>query len=368
MHDRMERTDIEIAYIAASKALADEAANRRRRAAVLAAVRDACADATRRVGRPPANEPRWRPGPTWWGASAAACLLGLSALLLLRFGDEAAVTREPRQVSSSGASGTSGGAAADAVVAGKVAPDVAAGSAVEGATRSLEVRSNSAPLAGKTKDRPASPPSSAGVPSSNPSEAAYASADAAALRAAASSVAQRESRAADPAAAQDAGPALTVPAESDRHVAEARRSGQTADAVASLESLSAQHLTSAAAKARLATPSPTATGAVAARAGAPEAASRAESVRPSGGLITAVMVGDLESVERQLVASRPDDEVDRDGRTALALAVLRSDARMVSLLIAHGANRMLPDRQGKSPLDHATAMQNPAVMEALQRK
>jgi hypothetical protein len=87
----------------------------------------------------------------------------------------------------------------------------------------------------------------------------------------------------------------------------------------------------------------------------------------TSGLIGAAEAGDLEAVRRQLATTPADAQRDSEGRTALAIAVLRSDVRMVSLLLAQGANRLSTDKQGKTPLDHAVAIDNPAVLELIAR-
>lgn len=363
MHDPSERTDIEIAYVAAGQALADEVANRRRRAAVLGAVREAASGAPRRVARPASNEPRWRPGSNGWRASVAACLLGLSVLLVSRLGDEPAGTGGWRKASSLGAPRST-----DATVAGQAAADDPGRPAQGGPARSVVTPSKATPAPDMPVDRYAKAPSRAAVASAAPPGAAHRSAEDSAVRAPPSSHARSDLRIADRATVAQAATAQTAPAAADDQAAQARRSGQAAEDAASRETASLQRQLSIAPKSELALPDSSTTGAAAVPADSPDTASKARAVRTSGGLLAAAKAGDLEGMGRRLATARPDDEVDPEGRTALAVAILRSDARMVSLLLAHGANRMLPDRQGKSPMDHAIAIQNPAVMQALQRQ
>jgi hypothetical protein len=88
----------------------------------------------------------------------------------------------------------------------------------------------------------------------------------------------------------------------------------------------------------------------------------------SGSLLAAARAGDLEGARRLLAAGGPDDEQDADGRTALAHAVLRSDAPLVALLLAHGADRLRPDRLGLTPMDQAATIGNPEVLATLNRR
>jgi hypothetical protein len=60
-----------------------------------------------------------------------------------------------------------------------------------------------------------------------------------------------------------------------------------------------------------------------------------------------------------------DEDKDRDGRTALAQAVLRGNAQVVAQLLKQGANPLAPDRFGQTPRDHARSLGNAAVLEAM---
>jgi ankyrin repeat protein len=96
----------------------------------------------------------------------------------------------------------------------------------------------------------------------------------------------------------------------------------------------------------------------------PALAAMAPPVQP-GTLLAAAAAGDIEAVRRLLQTRGPDEERDADGRTALALAVLRSDVRLVRLLLDKGANRLAPDRLGQTPLGHAQAGGDAALLRAL---
>jgi ankyrin repeat protein len=86
---------------------------------------------------------------------------------------------------------------------------------------------------------------------------------------------------------------------------------------------------------------------------------------PGSGLLEAAAAGDADALENLLKRVAPDAERDAQGRTALALAVLRSDSRSVMLLLAHGADRHRADWHGQTPLDAALRLADPAVLKAL---
>ena len=88
---------------------------------------------------------------------------------------------------------------------------------------------------------------------------------------------------------------------------------------------------------------------------------------PSEGLLVAVNKGDIEAVRKLLRTNDPDAERDIDGRTALAIAVLRADAPLVKLLLASGANRRDVDRFGQTPLSYANAGGDTAILQAMGR-
>jgi hypothetical protein len=108
----------------------------------------------------------------------------------------------------------------------------------------------------------------------------------------------------------------------------------------------------------------------AARAPAPAAASvgkaRAEGSSTANRWADAVGEGSPKSFRRAPARSHPDAERDADGRTALALAVLRGNVPLVKWLLAHGAQPQVPDRFGQTPLDYAEAGGDPAMRQAFQ--
>ena len=66
----------------------------------------------------------------------------------------------------------------------------------------------------------------------------------------------------------------------------------------------------------------------------------------------------------RLQSPAADDERDADGRTALALAVLRGDVAAAQGLLARGADRLAKDRFGRTPQDYALAAGHPAMLKA----
>jgi hypothetical protein len=94
-----------------------------------------------------------------------------------------------------------------------------------------------------------------------------------------------------------------------------------------------------------------------------EAAVRA----PSEGLLVAANKGDIEAARTVLQTTVADAERDADGRTALAIAVLRADVPLVKLLLASGANRRAVDRFGHTPVSYADASADTAMLQAFGR-
>lgn len=85
---------------------------------------------------------------------------------------------------------------------------------------------------------------------------------------------------------------------------------------------------------------------------------------PNDSLLAAVARGDVESARQWLTVAGPDTQHDGDGRSALTLAVLRSDLPMVRLLLAQGASRLALDRFGQTPQGYAAAHADPALRAA----
>lgn len=77
--------------------------------------------------------------------------------------------------------------------------------------------------------------------------------------------------------------------------------------------------------------------------------------------------GDAELIGRLLKAGTPIDEQDGDGNTALSYAVesnnhlIESNAEIIKLLLAKGANPRLPDKSGATPIDKARLLENESI-------
>lgn len=88
---------------------------------------------------------------------------------------------------------------------------------------------------------------------------------------------------------------------------------------------------------------------------------------PGEGLLAAVSKGDVEAVRTLLQTTDPDAERDADGRTALAIAVLRADVPLVKLLLASGADRHAVDRFGQTPASYARAGGDTTLLQTLEK-
>ncbi|MBK6471221.1 MAG: ankyrin repeat domain-containing protein [Betaproteobacteria bacterium] len=81
-------------------------------------------------------------------------------------------------------------------------------------------------------------------------------------------------------------------------------------------------------------------------------------------MLVAVHSGDIEAARTILQGTDPDAERDADGRTALAIAVLRANVPLVKLLLESGANRRAVDRFGHTPVSYANASADTALQQA----
>ncbi|MBN2496511.1 MAG: ankyrin repeat domain-containing protein [Deltaproteobacteria bacterium] len=84
-----------------------------------------------------------------------------------------------------------------------------------------------------------------------------------------------------------------------------------------------------------------------------------------GELLKAAESGDLESVEARLAQGAPLDGRNREGRTALHVALEAGHAKVAARLIERGAGVDLRDRQGNSPLHLAAEMGSASLIESL---
>ena len=360
MHDPGEGKDLDVAYKAAVTALSTEDSAARRRAAVLAAVRDQ-AERSRIAGRKQAsNDPGWHRRSTWLGATAAACLAGISLLLVLRLGDDPTAGRDSDE-------SVIASRKADTVVddRGRLAGGSSAstaGQAEADTPRSLHEastdRSAGVTVASPPAQRVQSP--DATQPPPTPPAAREAAAERSLPPAAAPA-------AADPQTALRAHPSQDVFAGEVPQAADKERMRQPPGAVPTNNASSEQGAALLVPKAEPGLRADQAAASSPAIDGTLAAAPTAKARSMTSGLIASASVGDLEGLQRQLTTTQADSQRDSDGRTALAIAVLRSDVRMVSVLLTHGANRLSRDHQGRTPMDHAAAADNPAVLKALER-
>jgi len=334
--------DIDAAYREAARGIEDEAGAKRRRSAVLAAVQAAVqakgqavdsGDAASRKHRAAANEPRWRAPAAWWRGVAAACVLVSCTLLVLRLVDEPNTGVEAARDGTASPAGEAA-PAERAAVANAEPPAVEAPATPAAPAAKAAPPAAAAPPAKPERPQrrePAAPVSAAPPATSSPPPATGE------IAAAPAAVAERSLAA--PSSPAPVAAASAAPAPDDPVVALARR------------------------------PLSPRASADAARAAPPQIASglapmKALRPAPQGSLLAAVAAGDADTVARLLQTAAPDAERDADGRTALALAVLRSDARSVKLLLGHGSDRLLPDRFEQTPQGYAAALGDPAVLDA----
>ncbi len=371
--------DTEQAYRAAVAGTERDTAALRRKQAVLQAVRawssESATDAARADAgpaevepndRPAANEAWWNPSAGWWRGAAAACLIGTSALVVVHVieepGTELAAERsapvsetaEPARpvaapVPLAAAPVARQQAADDAresldAPAPAPAQSVAARPAVPASPRAKSMPAPAAGVAAAEStlqahaDRMTEPSSRGSGPDANP--VAAANALRAAPGAATSLSAQRQ-----------AGSPTSFPREAERRASVSIPPSVEGSARAAAEA------TGSAPDSLTRVPPPQAP---------PTPAAARPALAPPASLLAAAAAGDVEAVRRLLQTRAPDAERDADGRTALALAVLRTEVRLVRLLLDKGANRHAPDRLGQTPLGYAQASGNAALLRAFE--
>lgn len=81
--------------------------------------------------------------------------------------------------------------------------------------------------------------------------------------------------------------------------------------------------------------------------------------------LDAVLRGDTTAVQHMLDAGAHIEARNDSGRTALALAALKSNEPMVTLLLNRGASVNARDRAGMTPLMWAAFGGNPRIVQAL---
>ena len=350
MRDPDEDPDIDRAYRAAVDLMADDgdpARLQQRRRAVLQAVHAAGAQAAPGLGpgagtastapqggrRPASNQPYWRRSTAWWSGAAAACVMAGSALLVVRMqGEPGADVADVADVAVRMADAGRQPAAPQGVAVAPVpasrprpeaGPAPAAGPAAPlprgaGTARSSFPGNESQGAAVMPDARPARPLGE--LARASPETSLAANQGAARSESAAPPLAKDRAEAAELprpalAARPQAAPLTSPPAAEDGR----------ANTGSSLNAATAP---------------------------------------PRSDLLVAVSAGQVDAVRRILGSTGPDSDKDVDGRTALTLAVRRSDAALVTLLLDHGADRLAEDRFGQTPIGYAIAARNPAVVNA----
>jgi hypothetical protein len=327
----------------------------RRRVAVLEAVagldaiHEAPVDRQRAApgDRTAANDAHRHPFATWWRGAAAACVLGASALVVVRMQQAPEATVETGLRSD-----------ANRVAAPVPAGDSTAAQVVEAVPRQSGVSTAPAPA------------TVTNLPRSAPIVPATAVAGV------------RSITASDPVAkaARSAFPGDSVdPTVSTGRVAQSGVAAGAADAAPREHAVAASPSTpdllpdpsERQERSTSRTEPPWATSKVAQGAAAVlpprDNAARVGEVAvpaPGNGLLIAVNKGDIEAARTILQGTDPDAERDADGRTALAIAVLRANVPLVKLLLASGANRRAVDRFGHTPVSYATASADTALLQA----
>ena len=89
---------------------------------------------------------------------------------------------------------------------------------------------------------------------------------------------------------------------------------------------------------------------------------------PTAALRRAAEAGDLPRLKTLLDTQTDVDSRDDRGRTALMLAILHGHGDVVGLLLERGADPNAADVNGTTPLQAATAQEEPAIVAALRRK
>ncbi len=374
MRDSTDDDDIDRAYRMVVETDTDVTVVQRRRGAVLKAVAELDAIHEAPVDRPraalddrtAANDAHRHPTATWWRGVAAACVVGASALVVVRMQQapestvETGLRSDADRVAVSAPASTPAGELTAAQVA-QAAPrqssvltapaavtDVPPRAPIEPATAPAGVRSITASDRVAKTERSAFPGDSGNTAVSTgraaQSGAAVGAADAA----------RREHA----VAALPSSPTL-MPDPSDR---QAISTSRTEPPLASSKDALGAAAALPPARAAATPGDSVAKNSLPTEIAAPfaEAAVRA----PGSGLLVAVNKGDIEAVRTILQATDPDAERDADGRTALAIAVLRANVPMVKLLLASGANRHAVDRFGHTPVSYASASADAALLQA----
>lgn len=373
MRDSIDDDDIDRAYRMAVETTTDVAVVQRRRGAVLEAVEGL--DAVHKMpvdrqraapgDRTAANEAHRHPSATWWRGLAAACVIGTSALVVVRMqqAPEATVETGPRSDVNRVAA-PAGESTADRVAEAAPRPSgratAPAPTIVADVPRRARIASATAPAgaASITASDPVAKAARSAFPGDGIDTAASTG------RVGQSSAAARAMDAAprEPgAAALPSAPTFTPELAERQERSTSRTEQPSATSRDALGAAAVLPPSRAAAEADNAAAKILPPRDDASRVG--KAVVRA----PSEGLLVAVNKGDIQAVRTLLRSTNPDAEHDADGRTALAIAVLRADVPLVKLLVASGANRHAEDRFGQTPMSYANASGDTAILQALGR-
>lgn len=371
MRDSTDNDDIDRAYRMAVETTMDVAVLQRRRGAVLEAVagldaiHEAPVDRQRAApgDRTAANDAHRHPSATWWRGVAAACVICTSALVVVRIQQAPEATVE------------TGLRSADRVAASPPAVESTAAQVAEVAPRQAGV--STAPVPATITDAPRRAPI---VPATAPAEGRSITASDPVAKAARSGLpgdsvdtavsTERVGRSGAAAGAMEAAPRepalaalpstpILTPDSAERLEKSTLRTEQP----------SAMPKESLGAAAVLPPSHASAEAGNAVRKNSPlrDHAMRVDKAAvqaPGEGLLVAVNKGDIEAARAILQATDPDAERDADGRTSLAIAVLRTDVPLVKLLLASGANPHAADRFGHTPVSYANASADTALLQA----
>jgi hypothetical protein len=297
-----------------------------------------------------ANEAQWRSGPAWWRGAAAACILVTSTLLVVHEleGGPGSGFDKGRETPPAAAAGTGRKQVrvdeSDQRAEAPALPPTVAKAAPPPAAQALAPRAvldtTTAPAPGAV----AAPARSLSIGDENAAAASIAKADP------------------PPPPPTPTTTTTTLAPPTGSPAAEAEQEGLAAMRALGLK---AMQITRPAAVSPLPAAEQTAVGGNVSDRRSGAAGPAVAPTAQRSGLLAAAAAGDADAVESLLKRVAPDAERDAQGRTALALAVLRSDSRSVSLLLAHGADRHRADLKGQTPLDEAIRLADPAVLKAL---
>jgi ankyrin repeat protein len=91
------------------------------------------------------------------------------------------------------------------------------------------------------------------------------------------------------------------------------------------------------------------------------------SSNPPDELWQAARSGDMSGLQSALAGNVAVDAFDKNGETALILAIQHNSVEAVRTLLAHGANPNTPDAHGLTPVRAARIRDNFAIKTALER-